>query len=206
MFPSFAFLAAALALAVVPGPGMAYVVARTTAGGRAEGIASSVGTAGGGLLHVLASALGLSVLVAASPLLQATMRYVGAAYLLYLGLRILLARRDTSTSLPAVKRTGPWKAFRDGIVVEALNVKTAMFFIAFIPQFIASDRAFAPQFVLLGSICVVFNTLADLAAVMAASRFVAGAGARASRERWLSRVSGVVMLMLGAYIAFAEVG
>ncbi|MEZ2419456.1 LysE family translocator [Luteibacter sp. RCC_6_2] len=199
MLPSISFLLAATALAIVPGPGIAYVVARTVAGGRAEGVASSVGTAGGGMVHVVLSALGLSLLIAESPVLYAAIKYLGAAYLLYLGLKILLAR-PKATDVPHLARAGAKKAFRDGIVVEALNVKTAMFFIAFIPQFVLPGHAFAPQFILLGTICVLLNTSADLVAVFAASRFLAS-DAKARRERLLSRVSGVVMIALGLFVA-----
>lgn len=199
MLPSISFLLAATALAIVPGPGIAYVVARTVAGGRAEGVASSVGTAGGGMVHVVLSALGLSLLIAESPVLYAAIKYLGAAYLLYLGLKILLAR-PKATDVPHLARAGAKKAFRDGIVVEVLNVKTAMFFIAFIPQFVSPAHAFAPQFILLGSICVLLNTSADLVAVFAASRFLAS-DAKARRERLLSRVSGVVMIALGLFVA-----
>lgn len=199
MLPSISFLLAATALAIVPGPGIAYVVARTVAGGRAEGIASSVGTAGGGMVHVVLSALGLSLLIAESPVLYSAIKYLGAAYLLYLGLKILLAR-PKATDVPHLARAGAKKAFRDGIVVEALNVKTAMFFIAFIPQFVLPGHAFAPQFILLGTICVLLNTSADLVAVFAASRFLAS-DAKARRERLLSRVSGVVMIALGLFVA-----
>ena len=199
MLPSISFLLAATALAIVPGPGIAYVVARTVAGGRAEGVASSVGTAGGGMVHVVLSALGLSLLIAESSVLYSAIKYLGAAYLLYLGLKILLAR-PKATDVPHLARAGAKKAFRDGIVVEALNVKTAMFFIAFIPQFVSPAHAFAPQFILLGSICVLLNTSADLVAVFAASRFLAS-DAKARRERLLSRVSGVVMIALGLFVA-----
>ncbi|WP_426287383.1 LysE family translocator [Luteibacter sp. E-22] len=202
MLPSISFLLAATALAIVPGPGIAYVVARTVAGGRAEGVASSVGTAGGGMVHVLLSALGLSLLIAESPVLYSAIKYLGAAYLLYLGLKILLARAE-ATDVPRVARAGAKKAFRDGIVVEALNVKTAMFFIAFIPQFVSPTHAFAPQFILLGTICVLLNTGADLVAVFAASRFLASE-AKARRERLLSRVSGIVMIALGLFVALSD--
>lgn len=202
MLPSISFLLAATALAIVPGPGIAYVVARTVAGGRAEGVASSVGTAGGGMVHVLLSALGLSLLIAESPVLYSAIKYLGAAYLLYLGLKILLARAE-ATDVPRVARAGAKKAFRDGIVVEALNVKTAMFFIAFIPQFVSPTHAFAPQFILLGTICVLLNTSADLVAVFAASRFLAS-DAKARRERLLSRVSGIVMIALGLFVALSD--
>lgn len=203
MLPSITFLLAATLLAITPGPGVAYVVARTVAGGKAEGIASSLGTALGGMAHVLAAALGLSLLIAQSALAYALVQYLGAAYLLYLGIRLLTARTDSAT-LPALPRAGAGKALRDGAIVEVLNVKTAMFFLAFIPQFVSTQQALAPQFILLGSICVLLNTAVDLIAVAAASRFVASGASRAGRARWLSRLSGATMLALGVMVALAQ--
>lgn len=121
------FIFAALVLAVTPGPSITYVVARTVAGGRSEGLASCIGTGIGGLLHVLAAALGLSLLVAESALAFGLLKYLGAAYLVYLGVRLLL-RRDAAFVLPGVKAQGAARALREGILVEALNVKTALFF------------------------------------------------------------------------------
>ena len=203
MFPSITFLLTATLLAITPGPGIAYVVARTVAGGKTEGIASCVGTAVGGMVHVLAATLGLSLLFAQSALAYSIVKYLGAAYLIYLGIKIL-ASRAQSTELPAIQRAGAGKALRDGIIVEALNVKTAMFFLAFIPQFISTQHAVVPQFIVLGTICVALNTAVDLLAVVAASRFVASGTARAARERLLSRISGGTMLSLGMIVAIAK--
>ena len=122
-----AFLITAVVLAITPGPGIAYVVARTVAGGRSEGLASCIGTGIGGLLHVLAAALGLSLLVAESALAFGLLKYLGAAYLVYLGVR-LLRRKDVAFALPGVTALGATRALREGILVEALNVKTALFF------------------------------------------------------------------------------
>ncbi len=205
MLPSIPFLLAATLLAATPGPGIAYVVARTMAGGKSEGFASSLGTGLGGTVHVVAAAFGLSLLVLRSALAYSVLKYLGAAYLILLGVRILLSKAAAS-ELPAVSRAGTRKAFRDGVVVEALNVKTAMFFLAFIPQFVATNRPVAPQFLLLGGVCVALNTTADLLAVVAANRFVASGRVRAARERALSRVSGVTMLGLGAFVALSKTG
>ena len=198
-----AFLVAAVVLAITPGPGIAYVVARTVAGGRSEGLASCIGTGLGGLLHVLAAALGLSLLVAESAMAFGLLKYLGAAYLVYLGVR-LLRRRDAAFVLPGVAAQGAARALREGILVEALNVKTALFFLAFLPQFVTPSMPLAPQLVLLGSICVALNTLADVAAVLAAQRLLASGPARAARARLLTRASGVTMLGLGAFLALAR--
>jgi threonine/homoserine/homoserine lactone efflux protein len=192
-----AFFLAAVVLAVTPGPSITYVVARTVAGGRSEGLASCIGTGIGGLLHVLAAALGLSLLVAESALAFGLLKYLGAAYLVYLGVRLLL-RRDAALVLPGVTAQGATRALREGILVEALNVKTALFFLAFLPQFVTPAMPLAPQLVLLGSVCVVLNTLADVAAVFAAQRLLSTGQARAARARLLTRASGVTMMGLGA--------
>ena len=198
-----AFLIAALVLALTPGPGIAYVVARTVAGGRAEGLASCIGTGLGGMLHVLAAAVGLSVLVAQSAFAFSVVKYLGAAYLVYLGIRLLL-RPAPAFELGPVASQGARRALVEGIVVEALNVKTALFFLAFLPQFTIADAPLVPQLVLLGSVCVVLNTLVDVAAVFAAQRLLKSGAARASRARWMTRASGVTMVSLGAVLALAR--
>ena len=201
-----AFTVAAIILAITPGPGIAYVVARTVAGGRSEGLASCLGTGVGGMLHVLAAALGLSLIVAQSALAFNLVKYVGAAYLIYLGIRLLL-RKDDALAIDAktqVASQGARRAFFEGIFVEALNVKTALFFLAFLPQFVAPGEPLAPQLVLLGTICVVLNTLVDVVAVFAAARLLKSDAARAARARLMTKVSGVTMLGLGAWLALAR--
>lgn len=197
------FIVAAVVLAISPGPGMAYVVARTVAGGRVEGMASCFGAAIGGLLHVLAAAAGLSLLVAQSAVTFDLLKYLGAAYLACLGICLLLRNEQAPAAEPVTAR-GARRALFEGIVVEALNVKTALFFLAFLPQFASANEPLVPQLALLGSICVALNTLVDVAAVLAADRLLASGAARAARARLLARVSGVTMLGLGAFLALAR--
>jgi threonine/homoserine/homoserine lactone efflux protein len=203
MSPFFAFLIAAVVLAVMPGPGVAYVVARTAAGGRKEGLASCFGTAVGGMVHVLAAALGVSLLIAQSALAFSLVKYIGAAYLVYLGVRMLL-RKEHAPNAADVSSQGPRRAFFEGVVVEALNVKTALFFLAFLPQFVSPSEPLVPQLAALGSICVILNTAADVIAVFAADRLLGTKTARSTRERRLARLSGIVMLGLGVYLAMAK--
>ena len=198
-----AFLITAIVLAITPGPGIAYVVARTVSGGRKEGLASCFGTGLGGMLHVLAAALGMSLLIAQSALAFAVVKYVGAAYLVYLGVRLLMRKVPDSPSVQ-LSPQGPRRAFLEGIVVEALNVKTALFFLAFLPQFVSAGQPLVPQLVMLGSICVALNTAVDVVAVFAADRLLASKAARATRARLLIRISGVTMIGLGAYLALAK--
>ncbi|WP_439550903.1 LysE family translocator [Falsiroseomonas sp.] len=199
------FLAAALLLAVTPGPGLFYVAARTLAGGRAEGIASSLGTGIGGMAHVLAGSLGVSALVLASAELFNALKWAGALYLVWLGWRsIRAARADALAGTPA-PAMGVRRAFREGVVVEALNPKTAAFFLAFIPQFVdpASGHA-GLQFVALGTISVALNTLADIAVALAAGRLRDGATARPGLVRRLREASGAAMIALGLGLALAK--
>jgi threonine/homoserine/homoserine lactone efflux protein len=198
-----AFLAAAIVLAVTPGPGIAYVVGRTIAGGRSEGLASCIGTAIGGLLHVLATAVGLSLVVAQSAAAFSVVKYLGAAYLAYLGIQ-MLRRKEPVFSAESVASKGARRAGIEGVVVEVLNVKTALFFLAFLPQFTSSSAPLIPQLVLLGSVCVALNTLVDVAAVFAAERLLVSGAARAARARTMTRVSGITMLGLGAFLALAR--
>ena len=199
----FAFLVAAILLAVTPGPGIVYVVARTAAGGRSEGLASCLGTCLGGLLHVLAAAFGLSVLIAQSALAFNLLKYLGAAYLVYLGIRMWL-RQEPTAAVATMAPQGARRALVEGIVVEALNVKTALFFLAFLPQFVDPGAALVPQLVLLGSLCVALNTFVDVVAVFAAHRLLRSEAARAARARMMTRMSGVTMMGLGAFLVLAR--
>jgi threonine/homoserine/homoserine lactone efflux protein len=199
----FTFLVAALVLALTPGPGIAYVVARTVAGGRAEGLASCFGTALGGMLHVAAAATGLSLVVAQSAVAFAVVKYVGAVYLVYLGVRLLL-QNDRATRSVGVVPQGPSRALLEGVIVEVLNVKTALFFLAFLPQFVHVSQPVVPQLVLLGSICVTLNTLVDVVAVLSSARWLASRAARAARARLLRRASGATMVVLGTVLALSK--
>src|SRR5688500_12189492 len=157
------YFAAALVLAVTPGPGIFYVAARTLAGGRAEGIASSFGTGLGGMVHALAGSLGVSAIVLASAELFTALKLIGAVYLVWLGFRTFqTARLEASTGLTGgtvAPGVGTRRAFREGVLVEALKPKTAAFFLAFIPQFVdPSAGHIALQFVVLGFVSVALNT------------------------------------------------
>jgi len=197
------FFFAAFILAITPGPGIAYVVARTVSSGRREGLASCIGTGIGGMGHVLAGALGLSVLVAQSAMAFNAVKYIGAAYLIYLGIRILM-RKSNAAPIEAGASKGVRRALLEGIVVEVLNVKTALFFLAFLPQFASPSEPLVPQLIMLGSICVALNTAVDVVAVFAAHRLLDSGPARAARARWLTRVSGGTMVGLGVFLGLAR--
>lgn len=196
------FLAAAVLLAITPGPGILYVLARSLAGGRREGIHSSLGTFLGGLFHVFAAAAGLSAILAASAVAFHTVRLAGAAYLVWLGIRMI---RTRNSQLPLHAEAPSQGAFRQGILTEVLNPKTALFFLSFIPQFVspALGHIFW-QFIVLGVLSVALNTAADLVVVLLSS-FLARKLQTNPRFRSRQRVaSGVGMIGLGAYVAFAN--
>jgi threonine/homoserine/homoserine lactone efflux protein len=133
------FLVAALALLLTPGPAVLYIVARSVEQGRRAGLASVAGVGVGGLFHVGAAALGLSALLLSSALAFAAVKYLGAAYLVYLGLRTLLAREPAHDTV-AVERQPLGRIFSQGVVVNILNPKAALFFFAFLPQFVDPAR------------------------------------------------------------------
>lgn len=197
------FLLAAGLLAITPGPGLAYVVARTVSGGRAEGLASCLGTSLGGLVHVLASSLGLSLIIAESAMAFNLLKYIGAAYLVYLGVRILRSK-ETQIVVSSIPSQGSRRALIEGVAVETLNVKTGLFFLAFLPQFVSREEPLVAQFVLLGCICVALNTLVDIFAVFAAHRLMKSDIARTARAKLMNRLSGGTMIGIGAFLALAR--
>jgi threonine/homoserine/homoserine lactone efflux protein len=208
------FFAAALLLAVTPGPGIFYVLARTLAGGRREGFQSSIGTFFGGLFHVFAAALGVSAILAASAVAFHAVKYAGAAYLIFLGIRMIRSRNVPVPESVAVQNSSQSKAafhpaasaaFRQGVLTEALNPKTALFFLSFIPQFIAPERGHIfLQFATLGILSVTLNTAADLLVVACAApleRKLKSSPKFRSRQR---TASGLGMIGLGVYVAVSE--
>jgi threonine/homoserine/homoserine lactone efflux protein len=200
------FTVAAITLLVIPGPAVLYIVTRSVDQGRAAGLASVCGVHVGTLVHVAAAAMGLSALLVSSATAYHAVRWLGAAYLIWLGVRRLLAKDEPSGSgkgLPA-SRLGLRRIFAQGVVVNVLNPKTALFFFAFLPQFVDTSRGSVPfQVLVLGVAFVLLGLLSDGAYAVAAS---AGAGwlrrrpgvARASRL-----ASGGVLISLGVTTALA---
>jgi threonine/homoserine/homoserine lactone efflux protein len=197
------FLAAALVIAITPGPGIFYVAARTLAGGYAEGVASSFGTGLGGCVHIVAGALGVSALVMASAEAFTVLKFAGAIYLVWLGFKTIREARVEASA--DVRTTGAWRAFREGVLVEALNPKTAAFFLAFIPQFVSPAQGnVALQFAVLGLVSVGLNTLVDVVVAFMAARARDGFSRRPKVIRRIRETSGLVMCGLGAALAFAR--
>jgi threonine/homoserine/homoserine lactone efflux protein len=203
----FLFLTAAVLLAIAPGPGMLYVLARSLAGGKREGVLSAFGTFLGGTVHVLAAALGVSIILAKSAAAFATVKYVGAAYLCFLGVHMILdARKDAGpldvvVETPRPVRNPLWQ----GVATEVLNPKTALFFLSFIPQFVnrGAGHVFL-QFVVLGTISVLLNTSADLLVIALAGPLGEKIRSSATFRRRQRTVTGAIMIGLGTYLATSE--
>jgi threonine/homoserine/homoserine lactone efflux protein len=198
----FLFFIAAVVLAATPGPGIFYVLARTLAGGLREGILSSLGTFAGGLVHVFAAALGISAILAASAVAFHTVKYAGAAYLVWLGVRMIRTRH---AEMPVETSASPRGAFGQGIATEVLNPKTALFFLSFIPQFISPQLGHIfLQFLILGAVSVALNTTADLLVVTLAVPLGDKLKASAIFRRRQRIASGLGMIGLGAYVALTD--
>jgi threonine/homoserine/homoserine lactone efflux protein len=198
------FLSAATLLAIAPGPGMLYVLSRTLAGGKREGILSSLGTFLGGMVHVFAAAAGVSIILAKSAVAFATVKYAGAGYLCFLGIRMILEARSQQGS-PETMQLRSRNPFWQGIATEALNPKTALFFLSFIPQFVdhRAGNVFG-QFVLLGVISVSLNTTADLVVTAAAVPLGNRIRSSARFRRRQRALTGAIMIGLGAYLASSD--
>jgi threonine/homoserine/homoserine lactone efflux protein len=198
------FLTASVILAATPGPGMLYVLSRTLAGGKREGILSSLGTFLGGMVHVVAAATGLSIVLASSAIAFSVVKFAGAGYLIYLGIR-LIKNAQHDGDLSGITHTAGGSPFRQGIVTEVLNPKTALFFLSFIPQFVLKNgsHGFA-GFIFLGVLSVTLNTFGDLVAVMLAAPlkelFTRSRRAHIRQKR----ASGAAMIALGTYVAISD--
>lgn len=200
-----AFLTAALVLAVTPGPGILYVLTRSLAGGRREGVLSSLGTFAGGFAHVIAAGLGLSVVLASSAMAYQAVRWAGASYLVYLGVRMYRSAGESDGEVISAGSSPAGNPFLQGIVTEVLNPKTGLFFLSFIPQFVDPKVGSAlRQFLLFGTISVILNTTVDLVVATFAGpigqRLLASGRARRNQRR----ATGAALAGLGTYVAARE--
>jgi threonine/homoserine/homoserine lactone efflux protein len=199
------FTAAALVLNLSPGPSNFYVLSRSLSQGAPAGLVAAAGLAAGSLGHVTAAALGLSAVFIYSPVAYGLLKLVGAGYLVYLGLRTLLSARQVAGPGAAATTKPRRRIFLESSLVELSNPKTALFFLAFLPQFAdAGAGPLAPQILLLG-IIVTLTAIPCDAAVAALSgrvaRMVAASGAVQAIQRW---VAGSILIGLGGFLAFGR--
>jgi threonine/homoserine/homoserine lactone efflux protein len=203
------FVAAALALLLVPGPAVLYVVARSVDQGRPAGLASVLGVGIGSLVHIAFAAVGLSALLASSAAAFSVVKWLGAAYLIWLGLQRLLTRgEEDATAVVEPERLS--RVFLQGVVVNVLNPKTALFFLAFLPQFVDPARGAAwTQIVVLGATFVAVGLCTDSSYALLGG--TAGDWLRRKSQgggfRWMRRcVPGGVYIALGAATAVSGSG
>jgi threonine/homoserine/homoserine lactone efflux protein len=198
------FVVAALVLLLTPGPAVLYIVARGVHQGRTAGVVSALAVGLGNLVHALAATLGLSALLLSSALAFAVVKYLGAAYLIFIGVRTLLARGD-HTAIDAPKPRALRRIFGQGFVVAVLNPKTALFFFAFLPQFVDPARGAVPlQFLLFGSLFAALGVCSDSAYGLLAgtlSRWLRRSAASLRRGRY---VTGTGYIGRGLTAAVAE--
>jgi threonine/homoserine/homoserine lactone efflux protein len=198
----FLFLAAGLALNFTPGPDMLYVAARGANEGRAAGIVSALGIGAGTLVHITLVALGLAALLAAVPIAYTIVRIGGAIYLIYLGVRAL--RSQALMTLQHVEPAPLWSVFRQGVITNVLNPKVALFFLAFLPQFVDPSRGNPVlQVVALGLLFDTTGTLVNLAVALGSSRAAARLRNTRRATAVLHKVTGALFIGLGLRLAFA---
>ena len=197
-----AFLVTTTFYAAIPGPAMLYAAARTLATNRWSGLMAALGIHLGGYVHVAAAAAGLSILFHAMPILYVGVKLAGAAYLIWLGSG-LICRSPEGESTPAqFKPRSGRRAFLESVIVEALNPKTALFFLAFLPQFIdtAGSVSISLQFLILGTIVNMIFSLADIVCVLLASVLVARLRRSSRMQRFTRRAGGCALVGLGAHL------
>ncbi|WP_446666239.1 LysE family translocator [Flexivirga sp. B27] len=197
------FMGATLAVLLVPGPSVAYVMSRSIAQGRSAGLVSMLGLETGAMLHVCAAAAGVAALVAASHPIYAALRYGGAAYLIYLGVRELRAAAETE-AVAATTRASRSRLYRDGVLVDLLNPKSALFFVAFLPQFVDPVQGPASgQVIALGCCFVVMAAVCDSSYALIAGSLGRRLRESARAQRIMPRATGCIYIGLGGLACFA---
>jgi threonine/homoserine/homoserine lactone efflux protein len=201
------FAVAATLLLLTPGPAVLYIVARSIEQGRVAGLASVFGITTGTLVHVLASTLGLSALLASSTVAFAAVKYAGAGYLIYMGVRRILSRTDAPASQLKLPKRSLGRLYRDGFIVNLLNPKTALFFLAFLPQFVDPSRgAAAFQIAFLGLLFTLMGLTSDGLYALVAGTAGRWIKRRGRYLRWERFVSGGVFIGLGLTAALTGSG
>ncbi len=200
------FLSAAIAINISPGPDMIYIISRTIAQGRKVGFASSLGVCTGALVHVFAAGLGLSAILATSVFAFSVVKYIGAAYLVYLGIKALRSKGTTfDVSTKKTFDTTPWQAFRQGAMVDILNPKVAIFFMAFLPQFVRPELGHTSiQIIGLGILVILTAIVVEFSIVLTAAKTTNFFRRNRKFSVWLDRVLGSVLIGLAVRLALTK--
>jgi threonine/homoserine/homoserine lactone efflux protein len=201
-----AFFATTAVFAYIPGPAMLYAAAQTIAHGRWSGLMAALGIHLGGYVHVLAAAAGLSILFHAVPTLYMVVKLAGAAYLVWLGVSLFRARTKGEPALPGIAPKTGRRAFFESITVEVLNPKTAIFFVAFLPQFVDASAAFPVwlQLAILGIVVNLMFSSADIVCVFLAGAVIARLRRSGRAQRMMQRAGGAMLVGLSAHLAFQK--
>lgn len=198
------FLLASWALNIAPGPDMLYVLARSANQGRRAGLVSALGIAGGTVIQTSLVALGLAGILAAVPLAYDIVKFVGAGYLIYLGIRALLSRQNSLTT-PQVEQTALWRVFAQGVVTNVLNPKVALFFLAFLPQFTSPAYGSVPlQIITLGMLFNLSGTLVNIIVALLAGSLGGWLKRNPRASRILNWLTGGIFIGLGVRLAFLQ--
>ena len=200
------FIATAILLVITPGQDTFFILGRSLSGGRSAGIAAALGITAGSVIHTFAAALGLSALLATSPYAFMAVKFAGAAYLIYIGVRALLSR---GSGLPGdeadTRADGRWPAFRQGIFSNLLNPKVALFFLALMPQFIdAGSTQKVGAFLVLGLTFVALGVIWCVVLAVAAAKLRGAFLRRPSMANVLNKVAGAMFIALGLKLATAR--
>jgi len=201
-----AFFATTAIFAYIPGPAMLYAAAQTMARGRWSGLTAALGIHLGGYVHVVAAAAGLSVLFHAVPTLYVAVKMAGALYLIWLGLSLFRARAQDDAVISGIEPKSARRAFFESITVEVLNPKTAIFFMAFLPQFIDASATFPVwlQFLVLGTIVNLMFSSADVMCVVLAGALITRLRRSSHAQRLMRRAGGAVLVGLGVHVALQK--
>ena len=199
------FFIAAVIFAIIPGPAILYTAAQTMAKGKRGGAFAAFGIHVGGLVHIVAAAAGLSAIFAHAPLAYTVLKICGAVYLVWLGIGIIRGKLDTS-ELPHVKSTLRKKVFFDSMMVEILNPKVIIFYIAFLPQFVDPSAAYPLwlQFIILGTIDNILFSLVDISVIFLTSTVISGLKKSERPQKIMRWVSGTTLMGLGVNLAISE--
>ena len=194
------FIAASLVLILVPGPDSIYVVSRSVAQGRQAGLLSSWGTCTGAFVHTIAAALGLSAILATSAYSFTIVKSVGALYLIYLGVKTFFSQPQWELDLNE-RIDSSWAIFRQGVLVDVLNPKTAIFFLAFLPQFVPTTQAQMSTFIFLGVSFILMAFVWDFILIIGSTSLTGYLRQNVSFGRQLNRVTGLIFVCLGVKLA-----
>ena len=208
--PSFeilvAFVVATSIFAYMPGPSSLYAAAQTIARGRRAGWFAALGIHIGGYVHVLAAAVGLAILFQAIPILYLALKFAGAGYLIWLGVSMFLTKAETGTKPQVAVKKSARRAFWESVSVEVLNPKTAIFYLAFLPQFADPSAAFPiwVQLIILGTIVNIMFSSADAICVILADKITTLFKASSSANRIANKIGGSVLVALGINLALHQ--